>query len=227
MKKFRIIFGVVCIILAFLVISFPYIKNAAQEKQNSDKKDELLFEIEDLMNETSPTTPIPETTLPIVQDGTTPDSTTPTEPEPTEYVPYRTSTNEEVDGILYISKIDLELPILTNVTEKGLDKTCARVTNTNPPGANNYCVMGHTHKTYGYIFNRLKEVKKGDEVIVKARNYTYKYIIYDKFTTEGLDVGILEDIEDKQIITLFCCSYNVKNGRLVVRGELTEVIANT
>ncbi len=223
------IIGILCIIVAICLLLIPNIIYMIDTHKNNEAKDELLSEIENLLDETIPPettdTTIPETSIDSTMppEETTPEETTPAE---TPYKPYRTSTNEEVDGILYIPSIDLELPILTNVTEKGLNKTCARVTNTGAPGCNNYCIMGHVMKNYGYIFNRLHEVKKGDTIIVKARNYTYNYRVYETFVTEGLDMNILEDIDGKQIITIFCCSYQVNNGRLVVRGELESIHYN-
>ena len=224
------IIGIICIITAICLLLIPNILYMVDTHKNNEAKDELLSEIENLLDETLPpetttTTTPPETDIndvPTIEE-TTPPETTPTKAP---YKPYRTSTNEEVDGILYIPSIDLELPILTNVTEKGLNKTCARVTNTGAPGCNNYCIMGHVMKNYGYIFNRLHEVRKGDIITVKARNYTYNYRVTEIFVTEGLDMNILEDVEGKQIVTVFCCSYQVKNGRLVVRGELETIHYN-
>ena len=224
------IIGIICIIAAICLLLTPNILYMVDTHKNNEAKDELLSEIENLLDETLPpetttTTTPPETDtndVPTIEE-TTPPETTPTKAP---YKPYRTSTNEEVDGILYIPSIDLELPILTNVTEKGLNKTCARVTNTGAPGCNNYCIMGHVMKNYGYIFNRLHEVRKGDIITVKARNYTYNYRVTETFVTEGLDMNILEDVEGKQIVTVFCCSYQVNNGRLVVRGELETIHYN-
>ena len=234
------VIGIICVLIAFCLLVIPPLVSNIKIEQNEKEKDNLLEEINDLINsevsnkpstsDTSNNTTgnVPETLLPIVDTTTVPDTSTdspqPTEPEP--YKPYRTSTNEEVDGILYIPCIDLELPILTNVTDKGLNKTCARVTNTCAPGCNNYCIMGHVMKKYGYVFNRLHEVKIGDTISVKARDYTYNYVVTEIFITEGLDTNILEDVEGKQLITLFCCSYQVNNGRLVVRGELKSINYN-
>ena len=224
------IIGIICIVAAICLLVTPYVISMIDAHNNNVAKDELLNEIEDIFDETQPP---PTTTDPVTSpteenttegsDDTTTEETTQTE---TPYKPYRTSTNEEVDGILYIPSIDLELPILTNVTKKGLNKTCARVTNTGAPGCNNYCIMGHVMKNYGYIFNRLHEVRKGDIITVKARTYTYNYRVTETFVTEGLDMDILEDVEGKQIITVFCCSYQVNNGRLVVRGELESIHYN-
>lgn len=222
------IIGIICIIAALCLLVIPPSLQLLDIEKNNAQKDELLEEIEDLLDETTPPdTTTPNTTTPSTDtttDATIPPETQPEEPKP--YKPYRTSTNEEVDGILYIPSIDLELPILTNVTEKGLNKTCARVTNTGAPGCNNYCIMGHVMKNYGYIFNRLHEVRKGDKITVKARDYTYNYVVTETFVTKGLDMNILEDVVGKQVITVFCCSYQVNNGRLVVRGELESIYYN-
>ena len=221
--KIKKIIGIICIILSIcLFVIPPIVKHIKYQKQEAEKN-ALLSEIETLTNNSDN---ISETEPSETEGENTTETTPSTESTSPTYQPYRTSTNEEVDGILKISSINLELPILTNVTEKGLNKTCARVTNTNPPGCNNYCIMGHTMDAYGKVFNRLKEVKKGDIVTIVARDYTYNYEIYETFKTKGLDMNILEDIEGKQIITLFCCSYHVKNGRLVVRGELTSITPN-
>ena len=253
----KTIIGIVCILFAIALIITPFISNDITETQNGKEKDAMLSEIEDLMKEdmenTFPSqnnskepstgettgttenggsdieTDYPTTNLPIVPDdeleNPTEETTKPQEPEP--YKPYRTSTNEEVDGILSIPAIDLELPILTNVTKKGLNKTCARVTNTDPPGSKNYCLMGHTMKKYGYVFNRLNELKNGDTIIVKARNYTYTYQVTEVFVTQGLDMQILENIKGRQVITMFCCEYSMENARLVVRGDIVKITPNT
>ena len=215
MKK-KIIIGIIIVIALSLMI-IPSIKTIIEEQNGKEEQVELLDEVNDIIENEEPTEPSTEEQL--SDENTSPPTTQP-------YRPYRTSTNEDVDGVLKIPKIDLELPILTNVTEKGLKKTCARVTNTNPPGSPNYCVMGHTMNSYGLIFNRLRELKKDDVIIVKARDYTYTYKVYKIFTTNGLDVSILEDEKNITQITLFCCSYNVKNGRLVIKGELIEKTQN-
>ena len=222
------IIGIICIIVAICLLVVPYAISMFDIHKNNEAKDELLNEVENLFDETTPPETTTEPTTTPETDVNNTEETTQEEAAPTEapYRPYRTSTNEEVDGILYIPAIDLELPILTNVTEKGLNKTCARVTNTGAPGCNNYCIMGHVMKNYGYIFNRLHEVRKGDIITVKARDYTYNYRVTETFVTEGLDVNILEDVEGKQIVTIFCCSYQVNNGRLVVRGELETIHYN-
>lgn len=222
------IFGICCIVVALCLIIVPIIAQYVEINKNETMKDDLLSEVEELLNNNQTTQTTEQTTPPTTSSDQNEETTDPptetTAPAP--YKPYRTSTNEEVDGILCIPSIDLELPILTNVTEKGLNKTCARVTNTGAPGCNNYCIMGHVMKNYGYIFNRLHEVKKGDKITIKARDYTYNYVVTEKFVTEGLDMSILEDVKDKQLVTLFCCSYQVNNGRLVVRGELETIHCN-
>lgn len=192
-------------------MSIDFFKNEKDEQQ----KDELLNEVISLIEQTE----FEDTE----EDNTNTDETnsdTQSNVE-TPYKPYRTSTNEEVDGVLYIDCIDLELPILSNVTDSGLNKTCARVTNTPPPGCANYCIMGHNNKRYGVLFNRLKEVKVGDAIKVKATNGEFNYIVTETFVTEGLDHSILQDVDNKKIITIFCCDYRKENGRLVVRGELS------
>lgn len=211
MKK-RYIIGIILIIIGVLLFTIPSIIDYNNNKNDETEKNELLKEVVSLIETTD------FENNEITSDTNTTDVTKPTEPKP--YKPYRTSTNEEIDGILYIDCIDLELPILTNLTEKGLNKTCARVTNTEPPGCNNYCVMGHHNKNYGVLFNRLKEVKKGDRIRVKASNGTFEYEVTETFVTEGLDHSILQDVKDKKVITIFCCDYRKNNGRLVVRGEL-------
>ena len=139
------------------------------------------------------------------------------------YEPYKVTTNKEIDGILRIKAIDLELPVFTHMNESDLKISCSRVPNTPPPGEGNYCVMGHTTPRHGVIFNRLYELKHGDEILMHINGgEVLEYIVTEKFITKGLDVQIFEQEDNKQMITLLCCSESVKNGRLVIKGKMTK-----
>lgn len=138
--------------------------------------------------------------------------------------PYRVNTNRKIDGILYIDRIDLQLPIFSEVTDANMKQSVCRVSNTGEPGCNNYCLLGHKMSRYGVIFNRLHEVKTGDTVRVQTKDAEYVYVISDIQITKGLDYSIFEDVPGEKRITVFTCDYSVKNGRRILTGQLQKVV---
>lgn len=141
--------------------------------------------------------------------------------------PYRISTDSPIDGVLYIDRIDLELPIFSEVTDQNMKQSVCRVTNTGAPGCANYCLLGHKMSRYGVIFNRLHEVDIGDTVRVKTTETEYVYQITDITITSGLDYSIFNDVPGEHRITIFTCDYSVRDGRRILVGVLEEVIENT
>lgn len=126
----------------------------------------------------------------------------------------------DVMGILEIPKIDLEKAIIRNASKENLKiSLCSMNEEKNMKDISNLVIAGHNSRTYGKDFSRLNELEKEDIVRVKLIDKTYKYKIYKKFVVKDDETWILSNVEDKDIITLFTCTYQGKEKmRLVIRG---------
>ena len=209
-KRISYVFLAICF-LTFVVYGITnFIKNTETEQEIQSILEEL-YTVEEPDSEEPPS----EETV------SEPEQNENTQP----YVPYRVSTNKEVDGILKIDSINLELPIFSEMTDSNLKISCTRVPASPPPGRGvNYCIMGHRMSTYGKIFNRLNEVKIKDIITVQVKGgIIYRYEVVEIFVTKGLDTNIFKQGEE-EMITIFCCSKKVPDGRLVVKGKFVEII---
>ncbi|MBM7614774.1 class D sortase [Alkaliphilus hydrothermalis] len=111
-----------------------------------------------------------------------------------------------VIGILKISKINLNLPILQGATEKNLKIGAAVVRGTTPLGdIGNTALAGHRSHTYGRFFNRLDELEVGDQILIEKEGEIYQYKIYKKHIVIPEDVTVLNRNNKDQILTLVTC----------------------
>ncbi|MCT4632091.1 MAG: class D sortase [Firmicutes bacterium] len=131
-------------------------------------------------------------------------------------------TKKEYDlmGILEIPKINFEKPIIRNASKENLKiSVCSMNGESDMKDIKNLVIAGHNSRTYGKDFNRLNEIEKEDIIKVKDIDKTYNYKIYKKFVVKDDETWILSNVEDKDIITLFTCTYQGKEKmRLVLRG---------
>lgn len=130
---------------------------------------------------------------------------------------------DDVVGILRIPAIGLENPVLKGSTKQNLNLSVATVEPTGTPGVDgNFVIAGHNSRTYGRHFNRLAELKNGDELFVDTEGGNYAYMVTDVYVVEAEDVWVLDDTIDGAEITLITCYYpkEGKPQRLVVKGIL-------
>lgn len=129
-----------------------------------------------------------------------------------------------VMGIVSIPKIDVDLMFVEGVTKQALKFAVGHMPGTGMPGEVGNCVIaGHRSYTFGEYFNRLDEVKVGDEILITMGKDKYTYKVYESFLVEPTEVWVTEPIENKKIVTLITCHPVVKaTHRLIVRGELVE-----
>lgn len=129
-----------------------------------------------------------------------------------------------MEGMLYIDKLDLQLPILTGATEQNLKTTAASIADTGRPGeVGNYAIAGHRNHAYGRNFNRLDELSEGDVIDVDTGEHVYRYGVTEKLYVEPHEVWVLEPEGTEKEITLVTC-HPIETGthRLIVKGKLIE-----
>ena len=74
---------------------------------------------------------------------------------------------------------------------------------------------------FNAIFYLLKELEKGDKIIVFYRNKRYDYVVFDKIITSPGDVSYLTNRYDSPILTLQTCDPpGTLLNRLIVRARL-------
>lgn len=124
-------------------------------------------------------------------------------------------------GILSIDSIDLEMPVAEGVSADQLKISAGHVPQTAAIGSTgNAVIAGHRNYTYGDHFNRLGEIKVGDEI---------RYLSIDgeemAFTVDEIlevlpgDQAAFEQPDDISRLTLYTCTpIRTATHRLLVRA---------
>lgn len=129
---------------------------------------------------------------------------------------------EGVLGIISIASIDLKLPILEGATKKNMRHAAAHMSETTPLGqVGNAAIAAHRAHKAGRLFNRLGEVKIGDEIIVQNDQQRYIYKVYNIVIVEPTDLSVLDKNDKDAVLTLITCDPMINpTHRLIVQAKL-------
>lgn len=176
----------------------------------------------DALVDPAPSAPV-ETTTPATLDLESlgePDKTLWSDKRIADYEKFATEAAGDIpEGILRIPSIDLELPVFDNSAEPALTRGAGWIEGTAPLGVDgNIGIAAHRD---GY-FRALKDVSKGDEVIVETLWGTDRYRIVDVIIVDPSDVHVLHD-DGRSLVTLVTCYpfYHVGNApqRYIVQAQ--------
>jgi len=128
-------------------------------------------------------------------------------------------------GQIKIPVINLNMPIAEGATIYNLRVAISRYSNGAGIGQPGQCVLfGHRMYTYGRHFNRLDEVKAGDQIILedKANRYTYEVDLIETILPEELISHLNDQFEESRILLVTCTPIRVASHRLLVKGKLVS-----
>ncbi len=127
-----------------------------------------------------------------------------------------------VFGTIAIPTIEAYEPILEDSSAKSLKIGVGNVVaGRNAGDIGNLVLAGHRSWTYGKQFSRLNELDRDDEIELQTQDGNFTYVVTDMFLVEPDGVEVLEQSEDRSLLTLITC-HPMKNPthRLIVQAEL-------
>ena len=120
-------------------------------------------------------------------------------------------------GILYIPKLGLELPVVSDWSYPGLKAAPCRYTGSAEEG--NLVIAAHNYRCH---FGRISELDSGDEIIFTDGNGTvYRYNVVQSEIIGGKNAAAMLSDPENWDITLFTCTYSGAS-RVTVRAVLAE-----
>lgn len=133
-------------------------------------------------------------------------------------IPYVEYQGYQVIGLIQISKINLEYPILIETTQDSLTKSITRFGNGKVNEVGNLCLAGHDYINNS-MFGGINKLENGDEILITdLYGNKVTYTVFDKYTTNPDDTSVLESIDStKREVTLITCS-NGNKDRLIIRA---------
>lgn len=127
-------------------------------------------------------------------------------------------------GRIKIPKINVKMAILEDASEYHLNLGAARIKGTSKFGTiGNVGIAGHRGRSYGLMFNRLNELKIGDEIEILSAGKTYVYEVYKTHLVLPSDVTVLYKSKEHAVLTLVTCDPVVNpTHRLIVHAVLKK-----
>lgn len=127
-------------------------------------------------------------------------------------------------GIIEIKKIGVKLPILEGASLKNMKIAAGHITGTAFPGeAGNAAIAAHRSWTYGKMFNRLNEVKNGDEIVIQDKGHLYKYRVFNRMVVKPSNTSVLVGKPSERRLTLITCTpLKTATHRLIIQAELEK-----
>jgi len=129
--------------------------------------------------------------------------------------------DDSVLGIVTIPKINLSVALGEDVDSKILKYAVGHFKGTALPGSiGNCCIAGHRSYTYSEYFNRLDELKTGDEINIKTKSGTYTYVVYDTFVVKPTQTEVLNPSKDAELTLITCTPIRIATHRLIVKARM-------
>ncbi len=120
-------------------------------------------------------------------------------------------------GILYIPKLGLELPVMSDWSYPNLRVAPCRYSGTVEGG--DLIIAAHNYNCH---FGRISELVPGDELIfVDGGGIQYTYTVIDGETIAGQNGAAMEANSEYWDLTLFTCTYSGAS-RVTIRAELVK-----
>ncbi|GAB3799467.1 sortase SrtA [Virgibacillus kimchii] len=108
----------------------------------------------------------------------------------------------ETIGLLYIPKLDREIPIVEGTDEEELAQGVGHYHDTGLPGQNKQILLSGHRDT---VFRDFGELEHGDEFHVKMEYGTYKYRIRDHEIVEADNTTVIDPTREDEYLTVSTC----------------------
>lgn len=111
---------------------------------------------------------------------------------------------DDTVGILYIPRLEREIPIIEGTDEDELAKGVGHYSDTGFPGENKQILLSGHRDT---VFRNFGDLKNGDELHVKMEQGTFIYVIDDSETqiVPADDTTVIDPSREDEVLTVSTC----------------------
>lgn len=113
-----------------------------------------------------------------------------------------TYTKGDTIGILYVPKLNKELPIIEGTDEDQLDVGVGHYSGTALPLQKDQIVLSGHRDT---VFRNFDQLKIGDTFVVKMEYGTFEYEIYETEIVDADDTTVIRSTAPEEILTVTTC----------------------
>jgi sortase A len=105
-------------------------------------------------------------------------------------------------GLLYIPRLDREIPIVEGTDEEELSQGVGHYTGTGLPGENKQILLSGHRDT---VFRSFGELEHGDEFHVKMKHGTFVYEISDHEIVDADNTTVIDPSREDEYLTVSTC----------------------
>lgn len=122
---------------------------------------------------------------------------------------------------IFISKINLDAPIIEGTTKEVLRRGVGHFTSTSKWDGN--VVLAAHNRGYKYnFFQEIKRLEEGDKIIYQTEQGKRTYIVTEKKNIKETDLSCLKDTKENQL-TLITCLENMPEYRLCIQAKQIKI----
>ena len=87
----------------------------------------------------------------------------------------------------------------------------------------NFAIAGHSSTIYNNVFNNLKNIKIGEDIVITTVNGKFTYKVNEIFESNPSNMSVLDQDNEKKEMTIVTCTKDGKE-RLIVKAILDEKV---
>lgn len=134
------------------------------------------------------------------------------------------SVDYPVIAELAIPSIDVSLPIFLGVSNDALLYGAGTLKPDQVMGQGNYALISHLSYDLSALFSPLSNIPMGAAIYLTDLENVYIYRASEKLEVRPDELWVLDDVIGHTLVTLITCADYEAQNRLVVQGELKEII---
>jgi len=115
---------------------------------------------------------------------------------------YENITTGDTVGLLYIPRLDREIPIIEGTDEEELAQGVGHYSDTGYPGENRQILLSGHRDT---VFRQFGELEHGDEFHIKMEHGTFIYVIHDHEIVAADDRTDIDPNRREEYLTVSTC----------------------
>lgn len=115
---------------------------------------------------------------------------------------YENMKTGETIGLLYIPRLDREIPIIEGTDEEELSQGVGHYKDTGFPGENKQILLSGHRDT---VFRQFGELEHGDEFHIKMEHGTFVYTIEDHEIVDADDRTVIDPNREDEYLTVSTC----------------------
>lgn len=125
-------------------------------------------------------------------------------------------------ALIDIDSVDISSVIVNGIGKEQIRHYIGHFENTPMPGeTGNFSIAGHSSTIYNNVFNNLKNIKVGDDIVITTIDAKFIYKVSEVFESEPSNMSVLDQDNEIKEMTIVTCTKDGKE-RLIVKAVLDE-----